>query len=744
MNKLVFMAAILVLHCLTAVSAVSEPTRFTIKEYVIEGNTLLLDRVIRQWLTPYFGADRDLDDVKKAVQALRRLYHDSGHPDVDVVIPEQNYKVGKVVLKVIENPAADVKAKSEPEADTASLAVPPPPPPLPLPETDQNLNVEQAKPNDTAVVKKDPAKRLKVSPPQAELSKSELASENIRPSPPLQPLQPLQSLQLSSQTVQSSNANQIDISVPVVEDKSEIPPPVEPETPGFDKFDITEFVIDGNTLLLGQVIQQWLSPFTGVGRDMSHINKAVLALRSLYNDSGHPLVQVVAPTQTVVAGKVVLKVIEDKITAIEVRGNSAFGADNIRASLPSLRTGKSLNARQLEAAIALANENSAKQVAVNVQTGNQPGDISTTINVTEDKISKWVATYDNTGNEATGFNKIGLTYQNANLFNRDHALTLQYNSSLSHIDDVYSLSVGYHVPFYSYGVSADLIAAYSSSSGQNVNLYFSGKGTVLGARLNYPLPSMGDIRQKLIVGADIKNSESVAGPLVTPISEMPFSLTYQAQVTRPVFQGSASAALVTNFGGGSHGSADDYYNPVTGFGARAPVSGPESNRFPSSHWRALRLNASGGFALPKDWQARVGINTQYSYDLLLPSEQLGAGGAGSVRGYPERVISGDKGYTANLELYTPELNKYIPLPDSSLRALLFWDAGGVSINDQPLPVGINGSSSISGLGMGLRLTYKKNTTFKADMGWAQKTVGQAPLVTKRGNKQGNVSMSVAF
>jgi len=106
--------ATLVLHCLTAVSAVSEPTRFTIKEYVIEGNTLLLDRVIRQWLTPYFGADCDLDDVKKAVQALRRLYHDSGHLRVDVVLPEQNFKVGKVVLKVIENPAIDVK--SEPEA----------------------------------------------------------------------------------------------------------------------------------------------------------------------------------------------------------------------------------------------------------------------------------------------------------------------------------------------------------------------------------------------------------------------------------------------------------------------------------------------------------------------------------------------------------------------------------------------------------------------------------------------------
>ncbi|MBI5437787.1 MAG: hypothetical protein HY936_02355 [Nitrosomonadales bacterium] len=120
-------------------------------------------------------------------------------------------------------------------------------------------------------------------------------------------------------------------------------------------------------------------------------------------------------------------------------------------------------------------------------------------------------------NGQSGFNKIGLAYQNANLFDRDHSLTLQYNGSLDYLDKVYSLSLGYHIPFYEYGLSADLIAAYSSSSGQNVNLYFSGKGTVFGARVNYALASMGDIRHKLIFGVDYKDSTSVAGPLQTPI-----------------------------------------------------------------------------------------------------------------------------------------------------------------------------------------------------------------------------------
>lgn len=511
------------------------------------------------------------------------------------------------------------------------------------------------------------------------------------------------------------------------------------------KFDISEFSVEGNTLLPGDQVQSVLSPFTGTGREMADVNKAAEALRALYHDAGYTVVQVISPVQTIVSGKVVLKVVEDKIASIDVKGNSAYDADNIRASLPPLQTGRSLNANRLEAAIALANENSSKQVAVNVQPGAQLGDINTRIDVTEDRISKLIATYDNTGSTATGFNKVGLVYQNSNLFNRDHSLTLQYNGSADYLDKVYSFSLGYHIPFYEYGLSADLIAAYSSSSGQNVNLFFSGKGTVFGARLNYALASIGDIRHKLIFGADYKDSQSVAGPLVTPITEMPLSLTYYAQVARPEFQGNGSVSFLSNVKVGPHGAAVDYYDTTTGLGARLPNSGGASTLFPSTNWHVWRINGSGGFSLPQDWQARASVNSQFSKDLLLPSEQFGAGGVTAfVRGYPERVISGDKGYTANLELYTPELNKYMAMPESSLRALVFWDFGSVSLNDTPLLAGTNRTTNIDGLGFGFRLVHRKDISLKFDIGWAQKQVGTAPSIVYRGDAFGNLALSVTF
>ncbi|MBI5437786.1 MAG: hypothetical protein HY936_02350 [Nitrosomonadales bacterium] len=171
------------------------------------------------------------------------------------------------------------------------------------------------------------------------------------------------------------------------------------------KFNIAEFQVEGNTLLPVDEIGSALSPFTGAGREMADVNKAVEALRALYHEAGYSVVQVVFPVQTMTSGKaLLLKVVEDKIASIDVKGNVAYDADNIRASLPPLQMGKSLNADRLEAAIALANENSAKQVTVNVQPGVRPGDINTRIDVAEDRVSKFIATYDNTGSTATGFN----------------------------------------------------------------------------------------------------------------------------------------------------------------------------------------------------------------------------------------------------------------------------------------------------------------------------------------------------
>jgi len=508
------------------------------------------------------------------------------------------------------------------------------------------------------------------------------------------------------------------------------------------KFDISEFSVEGNTLLPTSEIQKALTPFVGANREMSDVSKAAEALHALYQNAGYSVVQVIPPVQTVTSGVVQLKVVEDKIISIDVAGNKAYSADNIRASLPVLIQGQSLNAYSLESAIALANENTAKQIAVNVRPGVKLGDINTRIDVTEDRISKYVATLDNTGTAATGYTKVGFAYQNANMFDRDHALTLQYSGSPSLIDKVYSFSGGYHIPVYQYGMSVDLMAAYSSSStntpaANNASIFFAGQGSIYAARLNYALPSVGDVRHKAIAGLDYKDTRNNFTGCVAPcgsITEIPLSLSYFAQVTRPDFQGSANLSRVVNQSGGQHGGANNYLTSRFTY----------PNLVATPNWKLWRLNVNGAVPLPQDWQARAALNAQYAADLLIPAEQLGAGGASTVRGYPERVFAGDKGYVTNVEFYTPDLNKQLNMSNGSLRALVFLDFASVTVNDQYGPT-IPRTHNFYSLGLGMRMAYKRDFNVKLDIGWAQKALPDAPAKpVRRNDAAGHVAVSYMF
>jgi len=506
------------------------------------------------------------------------------------------------------------------------------------------------------------------------------------------------------------------------------------------KFDVAEFTVEGNTLLPVDKVQSALAPFVGAGREMSDVSKAADALRTLYQDAGYSVVQVIPPMQTITNGKVVLKVVEDKIIAVDVAGNKAYSAENIRASLPVLKIGDSLNAKRLEAAIVLANENSAKQIAVNVQPGVKLGDINTRIDVTEDHLTKYVATLDNSGSASTGYAKAGFAYQNANLFDRDHALTLQYSGSPSLIDKVYSFSGGYHIPLYQYGVSVDFLAAYSNSSittpnGAN-NIFFAGKGSILGARLNYALPSAGELRQKVIWGFDYKDTNNIFTGCVAPcgsITETPLSLTYFAQMNTASLQGSGSVSFLQNLGGGWHGKWSDY--------RAARFAYTDISAKPN--WNVLRATGTVAVPLPQDWQARAQVNSQFSRLMLISAEQIGAGGAASVRGYAERVAAGDYGFVANFELYSPDLNKYANLPNGSVRALVFWDVASVSVNDQWAAT-IARNTNLSSVGFGARVSYDKNLSIKVDVGFAQQPLPGATKPVRRHDAAGHAAISYLF
>ena len=487
-------------------------------------------------------------------------------------------------------------------------------------------------------------------------------------------------------------------------------PPV--QTPLELRFDIARYRVEGNTLLPAGEVEALVGAYAGKGRDFGDVQRALEALESAYRARGYSAVQVYLPEQELAKGEVLLRVIEAKVRRVEVKGNKYFSEANVRESLPSLRPGVSPNANAVARNLRLVNENPAKQTNVTLRAGAGEGEVDAVVEVGDDNPRKWFVTFDNTGTGATGYHRIGLGYQDANIGGSDDAVTAQFVTSVEKPSQVGIYSVGYRKPFYQWGTSLDLVAGYSDVDAGTTQipqgpLSFSGRGGVLGVRYNWQLERVAGYDHKLSYGLDhrmYRNSCTIGalgaagcGTAAATFNVTPFSVSYAGTWIRERMQMGFSASAVANLGWGSRG--DTTAIGQARFGA-------------ASSYSLLRFGAHYARALPEDWQVRVRLDTQYTTQPLVAPEQFGIGGANSVRGFLERERADDRGHSGSIELYTPEMAPALGSPDWNLRLLGFYDFGRVSrVRPQP---GEPPREGISSAGLGVRLSHHKSFALRLD------------------------------
>jgi len=154
----------------------------------------------------------------------------------------------------------------------------------------------------------------------------------------------------------------------------------------------------------------------------------------------------------------------------------------------------------------------------------------------------------------------------------------------------------------------------------------------------------------------------------------------------------------------------------------------------------INLTHATNLPLKMSWVTR--FTGQISDSNLLPSEQLGAGGVYSVRGYDERTANGDNGFLISEELYSPSFDLSKILIKGGIRdqtqVLGFWDYGDVSIN-HPSP-GQQSTMKLESVGVGLRYGLQGYITARLDYGWQLlKSPGASTL-----GEFGHVSITLAY
>lgn len=419
------------------------------------------------------------------------------------------------------------------------------------------------------------------------------------------------------------------------------------------------------------------------------------------------MVAVTLPQTIAADGRVRLQVHETRVGQVTVSGNEHFSTASLRDALPALQENHSPDLRRLSRQLFLANDNPARQVALQFTPGAN-GTADVTVKVAEGMPLKLATSLDNTGTDATGRSRVTVLASHANVWDAGHEFTGSYTTSPEKPGQVRQLSLSYQIPVTRLGDRLQLSYNYSNTDAGRVADTFnvSGQGATLGLRYLHFLERSADARQVIEFGIDDKRYKNTidffGSNLGVDVTARPVAVSYLYSERSNAASITASLGYSRNLPGG-HRNNDRTYG--------------ESRSGADAGWSVWRNSTDITLTARSQWALHTSFEAQYTARPLISSEQFGLGGARSVRGFLERETSGDRGWRLSNEVLTPAIA-------AQHRLLAFVD-GGRHTRVQALP-GESAGASLLSAGLGWR--WQATGSLYSSLDWARVLKGteQAP------------------
>lgn len=385
-----------------------------------------------------------------------------------------------------------------------------------------------------------------------------------------------------------------------------------------------------------------------------------------------------------------------KTTNVKVEATKHHSEEQLRTLVPELEK-DTVNVGRLSHQIQLANDTGA--VKIDTDFRRQSGDTyEVTLHAEDKKAESWAVNVNNTGNDYTGNWRVGVTYMNRNFTGVDDTLGAAYVTSPGHFDEVKQAALFYRVNLPRAGDS--LYAAYSWSdvdlgtigNFSGLGIEATGRGATVGVHYQHNFKYTKAHRQILDVGFDHKHYRNATSYSYSS-RDINNSTDYDVaavSVSYADIRRSAGQYAAWSVGYTGNLNKDD------GFLMNRPGS--------DSHFHLWKASANYQRRLPNDMILGLRLSGQYSAQKTVTTEQFGAGGASSVRGFKERAAYADKGISGSLELYSPELW-------GAARFVAFVDYAKLR-NNNPAPNEMS-SGSLGSYGLGIRYNDKKSGLYAA-------------------------------
>jgi hemolysin activation/secretion protein len=485
------------------------------------------------------------------------------------------------------------------------------------------------------------------------------------------------------------------------------------------KFNVWEYVVDGNSLLGRGDIERTVYQFLGPDKSIEDIEKARSALEKTYHAKGFPTVFVDIPEQNVKGGVVVLNVTEGKVGRLRVSGSKYHSLKKIKQQVPALARGEVPYLPEVQQQMEDLNRRSSdRRVTPVLRAGKTPGTLEVDLKVKDELPLHGSFELNGRNSANTTRTRAVANLRYDNLWQKQHSASLTYQTSPEDTDEVQVWALTYARPI---GEGHNRLAVYGVNSESNVASVGStnviGNGKIVGVRAIFPFEATRNYNHSVSLGVDYKKfDESVllgADTIDTPISYLPWTARYDGTFSGEDYQFRFNVTGTWHF---RDVGADD-------------AEFTNKRIFAKSSFAHLRVNASYTHFFESGYRLMGNIKTQVASDPLISNEQFGAGGADSVRGYYESQVLGDHGIVGSLEVQTPHLAKAASSWLQELRALAFVDAAQLRVEDAL--AGQEDRFNLASAGIGMRLRAWKHFVSALDLAWPFRDQGDVRGGEKR-------------
>ena len=488
------------------------------------------------------------------------------------------------------------------------------------------------------------------------------------------------------------------------------------------RFEIMEFVVEGNTVLPVTTIERAVYPHLGPARRFEDVEAARKALEQAYRDAGYGLASVDIPEQRADSGVIRLVVGEGRVARTRVVGSRYFSQGYILERVNAAAEGQVPHLPTLQAQLLDVNRSADRRVAPVLRPGADPGSTEVDLNVTDSLPLHGSLSLNNQASRNTSGTRLVAALNYDNVAQRDHSLSLQAVVSPEQPGEVQVVSASYSMPRGPAGLAALSFSATRSDSkvfaGVGDTRLF-GKGNIFGVRRSVVLEVAEQSFQLLTMGAEYKDmvdsvQAGVGAGFDTPITYLPLSLAWTGAFRLPAERmGGGEWQLGSTLSGGLRGLVN------------------EQQEFANKRYQAqaqyflLKLDARHNRTLP--WwglRLRAQAEMQLAPAPLISNEQFVLGGANSVRGYLEAEAVGDQGLRGSLQLSTPDLAARLGWPLLASASLHAFIDGAVAELRRPLP-GQDSRFALLGAGFGGQVVSKGiyPLSLTLELGWPLRKSG---------------------